>query len=565
MEVLTRVMPEHLIVSSLASPNNHISSPDVCPKDSNAGSTSPRSASPAELIGLLGLLLITFVIRWVFLAGPVGSDDTRYMDAAWKLAHGQPPGVLDHAYVRGAYIVWLAAWSWAGAPGSALVVSQSVVGVLLVLAIYRLAQRLTEDWRAALVAGFCWIMFPVELTYGGIVFPDELAALLALIAGGAAITGLRAPSGSGYVSIVTAGVFTGLAISVKEPYLLLPIIFGFWALWQIRPVRPALLRVALIGLVASCTFALEYPFFRLWTGDWLYRHRALHTVYGAGGLVTREVPNWYPGLSLYYLRDVLFNPNESGLFGWLLLIAALRVLRTVKESRFIVCWSLGFFAFLQFGSTTLTRYQPLPMQPRYVHPFVILLFIPFGLWIVALSRSVHLRRLGTALFVGGIVVQGISIAEIASARGLYFDTFPRAVEQTLSMQARGAIGPVAVLKPVHDRLPPDLRQRIRSWPKIDVLTGLPAVELQQLQRARIALLMPNGVDRLQSPTVNYAELERWLLNNARAAVVEDGRTFLDRFWLSTRIALLSRRATSVPVGHLYIFDHNRITFKEPHT
>src|SRR5260370_33232512 len=71
-----------------------------------------------EWVHVAGLVFVTALLRVAFLAGPVGSDDSRYMAGAWKLAHGPPPGVADVAYVRGAWIIWLAGWAWLGKSGT---------------------------------------------------------------------------------------------------------------------------------------------------------------------------------------------------------------------------------------------------------------------------------------------------------------------------------------------------------------------------------------------------------------------------------------------------------------
>ncbi len=499
------------------------------------------------------LMLATAALRVVFLAGPIGSDDTRYMDAAWKLAHGQPPGVFDIAYVRAAFVLWLAAWTRVGLAGTKLLVVQVMVNLLLVGALYWTIRRLTADARAAFLGALCWALFPVELVSAGAVVPDQLAALLALLAGGAAITALRAPPGKGRLALVSAGVLSGVAVSVKEPNALLPIIFGLWAWWEIRPIRAAAERVVVIGLIALCTFALEYPFFRIWTGDWLYRHEALSQVYGPGGALAAQ-RHVYWGTFVYYLRGVLLNPAIAGMFGWLLLIAALRAPRHVREAKFIGVWSLCFFVFLQFGSTTLKQYQPLPMQARYVAPMIIWLFVPLGRWLADLTVSAPVGPLGVAVLLGGVSLQGVMAVEARAADGIGFAGLPRSVERTLAMRAEGVIGAVALPDTVERRLPPDLRQQTVDWPKINLAAGITDAELCRFREQGIALLLPLDLAKLPSVADEYGPLATWLDARARNLAVADGLTFIDRFLLRSRIATLQRRATTVTIANIYVFD-----------
>jgi hypothetical protein len=502
----------------------------------------------------VALVLVTAVFRLVFLAGPIGSDDTRYMDAAWKLAHGQPAGVLDHAYVRAAWVLWLAGWTRLGMGGTALVISQVLVSIGLVLALYWLGLKLTGDSRAAMLGALCWALFPVELSYAGMVLPDQLGVLLALLGVGLSLEALRAAEGeTKWLRLIGAGILCGLAVSVKEPYALVPVILGLWVLLEIRPLRAGLERVAIIGAVAVGTFALEYPFFRLWTGDWLYRHHVLQVVYGPDGRAMAGERFTF-GTLIYYPRDVLFNPAVCGLFGWLLLIAAIYALRRVREAKFIVVWSIAFFVFLQYGSTTLSRYQPLPMQPRYVHPMIILLFIPLGRWLADVADSAPFGRIGCALLLAAVSLQGMIAVEADAAQGLYSANLPRAVERTLAMQGNEPPCRVALPEVVNAHIPPDLRKRTDCWPKIELSGSFSAVDFAQLRERHIALLIPNDLVRVSSPVGRYPVLVSWLDQHARRVPVEDGETFLDRFYLATGIKILQRRATSVVIARLYFFD-----------
>ena len=45
---------------------------------------------------LLVVVTVAIGVRWMFLAGDVGSDDVRYINSAVALAHGHPPERLDH-------------------------------------------------------------------------------------------------------------------------------------------------------------------------------------------------------------------------------------------------------------------------------------------------------------------------------------------------------------------------------------------------------------------------------------------------------------------------------------
>jgi hypothetical protein len=518
-----------------------------------------RPAPPAnpfrarEWMHVTGLVFVTALLRLAFLAGPVGSDDSRYMAAAWKLAHGQPAGVADVAYVRGAWIIWLAGWTWLGKSIAAVMASQVAVSIGLVLTLYWLGRKLTGDSLAALLGALCWALFPVELTYAGMLLPDQLGVLLAILAAGLALSPFRAPAGqTQWLQLIAAGALCGLAVSVKEPYVFVPVILGLWALLEIRPLRVGLERSFIFGAVSVATFALEYLFFRLWTGDWMYRHHVLNVMYGPGGKIASEEHVSWRSL-IHYPREVIFNPAISGLFGWLLLIAVICALRKVKEANFIALWSVIFFLFLQYGSTTLTRYQPLPMQPRYIQPMIILLFVPLGRWLADLVASPSFGRIGTALLLIAVSLQGIMVVEAESSTGLYFANLPRAVERTLATRGNELGCNVAMPLAVDTHLPPQLRNLTQCWPKIDLNRVFNPAEFEQLRDRKVAILIPNDLARLSSTRENYQALKTWLDQNARSVPIEDGETFLDRFFLASDVPILRRNAKTVAIANLYFF------------
>jgi len=503
---------------------------------------------------VIALILVTLIFRLVFLAGPVGSDDTRYMDAAWKVAYGQPAGLMDNAYVRAAWIIWLAGWTKLGLGGTALVFTQVLVSIGLVLTLYWLGRKLTGDPRAAFLGALCWVFFPIELTYAGMVLPDEFAVLLVLLAAGLALAALRAPEQQPKpLHLIAAGILCGVAVSVKEPYALVPAILGIWALWEIRPLRVALRRSVAIGVISVTTFALEYPFFRLWTGDWMYRHHVLRGIYGPGGKISTEEHVTSSSL-LYYSRGVLLNPAICGLFGWLLLIGALYALRKVKEAKFIAIWSVAFFLFLQFGSTTISRYQPLPMQPRYALPIVVLLFIPLGKWLADVVGSPQFGPVGTALLLAALTLQGVMAVDADAAQGLYSANIPRAVQRTLGMARIELPCGIALPKALVSYLPPDLKIRTDCWSKLELNQHLDISELGQLRDRHIAILIPNDLARIPSAQTDYPVLMTWLNQNAVSVPVADGVAFLDRFYLATGISALKRRAKTAVIAKLYVFE-----------
>jgi len=368
--------------------------------------------------------LVILLVRGAFVVGLVASDDARYTDAAWKLASGLPAGVYDHAYVRAAFVGWLSLWLKLGLAPSQLWIAQLVTEILLGLAIVRFATLFVPRWPAFLAA-VCWTLFPVGLVYGGIVLPDQFALMLALLGTTECIKVLRSGSAP-FRTVVLAGFPLGLAVSAKEPFALVLPIVGLWAMVRSQDRLRDLRILTAIGLASVATFALEYPFFRIWTGDWLYHHHALAAEYGEVGAQQREAVlnrDWL----LYYLDQVLLKRSVSGFWGWLGLASLFLPSRETRDRAFLLVWAVVFFLYLQYGTTDLSHYNPVPRQPRYIEP----VFIGFCVTLAALA--VPLARRGRAGWVAGVLaLAGLAVhsgraARMRLAADVYHADRPRAV------------------------------------------------------------------------------------------------------------------------------------------
>lgn len=512
--------------------------------------TSILENAATNRVRLIIVVLLAMVIRVVFFVGPVASDDSRYMNAAQMVANGVAPQSLDHAFVRAAFIVWLAAWIRFGGGVWALCISDLMLGIALVWAIYWLGVKLA-DRRTALAAAFLWALFPLELLISGMVAPDHLALLFALISAGLAYDGLLAPKGKGLSKLIGAGAGVGLAVSAKETYILLPIIFGLWALWRIRPLGSTIPKLAVIGFIALAIFGLEYPFFHAWTGDWLYKHKSLAAVYGDGGRWQGGPVSGVKGL-VYYPAQMLFNPSTFGLFGWLLVIGVVMALGKFRESGFIVVWSACFFLFLQYGSTSLLHYTPIPKQWRYINPMVVLLFLPAGRWLSEVYISSIMGRAATVILTLGIGVNGILAANNRAAEQLFNESVPRSVQTVRTMQMEGKCEEVVIPQWSADVLDFESRKAIQDWQRVDLSDGLSVEEMTLLTDKQIALLIPEIMWWHMSKEATAQQLRQWLNRNAKMYPVQDWRSPIDR--LLARVGLLRSMAQKAVIGHLYYLD-----------
>ena len=445
-----------------------------------SGSPLFRTLAPFLLV-----IAAAVCVRWLFLYGLVGSDDTWYTDASTALARGHAPERIDHFTVRAAYMSWLALWSLIGLPASQLAITQLLTSVLQAVALFWIARELT-DVRSATYAAILWIFFPVELVYGGILVPDQLGLGLALMAVAFALWSLRDVDAPRIGAAIVAGVLTGLAYSVKEPLVVALAAILLWGLIRPAPKRPAWKWFIAVSAGAFFVFLLEHLFFALWTGDWLYKYRALSDSYGSSG--SHVYPVSLRRLS-YYVVDVLARPGVVGLFGALLFAGALLGLPRIRHRSLVVYWTAAFFIFLQFGTTDPFNYQLLPMQPRYVGPIVVLLFVPLGAAVAYFQRRSLAANIAAIAVLIAIMVHGAFVAHQRLQYGLYYSDFPNSASDALDRRrADPEIRAHQMLVPMGygRRLPVDLRDSISTWHVGDLRPGSKLIE----ENVRCVIVLP---------------------------------------------------------------------------
>lgn len=509
--------------------------------------TGPRSRLRTGLI-LLGILTLALALRSVFFVGPVASDDMRYMRAAQSIAAGEVNTRLDHGYGRAAFILWLAVWVKLGAGAVALAYSDVVLSLAIMLTVYWLACKWAD--RATALLALLWLAcLPLDLLTSGLVAPDRLALLCGLLATGCAYDALRAPPPRGRLKLLLACICVALAVSAKETSFVLPIIFGVWALWRVRPLKTAVARAVLIGAGSVAVFSLEHVFFYLWTGDWAYRYHAAGALYGdpstAMPLGLREF--------VYYMAHLLVSPKVLGLCGWVMLVAVLRTFGKLREPHLILIWSLCFFAFMQYGSSSLSHYHPVPKQWRYMLPMVILLLIPVGRWTIDLFRSSVVGRAGTVILTAGILIFGIILANERAAERMYSEDSIRCLAIARQMQQRGELHDIALPDWVARGTALDLRASIADWDTLDLSDGLQREEAKRMAARNIVLLVPNVMWHHKRNDLAYmAARDDLMQHGCTTEPILDWRSPLDR--LFARLGPLRRLARRTAIGQCYRID-----------
>jgi hypothetical protein len=234
--------------------------------------------------------------------------------------------------------------------------------------------------------------------YAGLMLPD---ALLSLTMFASALLVFSAGEVTGRTRLLAAGMAGALAAasySVKDTGLLIVPLSIAWLVWvdRARPAQ-AIRLVAVYAAAALSVVLLEMAAYRVLSGDALYRFHAISQVHNTTIEPARSV---YEALRAGYwnLAEVMAPLSASSAV--LLAGAVVWLVVLVRPERWaFFALSGGFLAaYLIFGTSSFTRWMPLPVQDRYFEPVVPFLALSAGVLVARLaSRS---GRLSTALALG---------------------------------------------------------------------------------------------------------------------------------------------------------------------
>jgi hypothetical protein len=406
------------------------------------------------------LFLFAFLLRVACFTGLTGADDLHYSRYAQLIAGGDFTPRATHWATRYGLLLPVAlVYSVAGVSEWTTVavplVASSMAVVLLALIGFRLFGA-----RVALVAAVLQATFPIELRYGSILVPEALLTCLVLFAVLAYVRTIERPTTA---AGACCGFLVGIAYLAKESA-----IFIAPALALDAALRRQWRRAIGIAIGAFAVLVLEQASYFVSTGDVLFRLHAmaLHNQGLSGdeafreelldGIdpsdrVTTQIGDAEPGsaektaaessaseahhvavdvttghyrderwlarrLLVSYPRRMLIPHRDFGFHSLLtLIVAAVAVLHFWRDRRVWLMLLLSSvpWMYVNFGSTSLSSYIPLPVLVRYIAFVYPPLFLLVSLAVADVAtRSAWSRRLViagvAALSISGIVT-GLSI------------------------------------------------------------------------------------------------------------------------------------------------------------
>jgi 4-amino-4-deoxy-L-arabinose transferase-like glycosyltransferase len=220
--------------------------------------TEPRWADGFVVLAL-GLTARLVAVAWAAGRFPPVEDGRFYQVLATRLAEGHgytwqwPDGVVTHvAHYPVGYPAFVAAgYALFGAHPAVAMLENALLGALGVLAVHRVAVRMTTR-LGALTAAVAVALHPALVLYTPALMTEGVTAALLAVAAWIAI-GIPESRGRGrFVRLAGLGVWLGVSALIRGQTLLVAPLFGAVAGWA----GPARLRSAALAAGVSTLFAL---------------------------------------------------------------------------------------------------------------------------------------------------------------------------------------------------------------------------------------------------------------------------------------------------------------------
>ena len=321
------------------------------------------------LRALLAVIALWLAARLVLYGGIAASDPLEYLAWAQRIATGEFELATHHYSTRFAVTVPIAAcFRLFGVSVASATLWPLACSLVTLLLLFRLGKRYGDD-ATGLLAATAFALLPLDIIESTNVLPDPILTTFATLSVCCFLRGfdddLR--PGRGRLWLVAAGVCLWLAYSAKIVGALLALVFFLHALTD----RRRLLRLGWVALGTLLLLLPELFWYHRATGNWLLPVAAIGEVHEKSVGVQAANANLGYRLFKEYANEVL-RPNEH--FGWLgvpLVAAALLLLPQVRRLRMLYLWMGALFAYLNFGSSSFSRFVAIPANTRYLQPVVI--------------------------------------------------------------------------------------------------------------------------------------------------------------------------------------------------
>lgn len=325
----------------------------------------PSKNPKRNAILLAAIIILGLILRWYFFAGVGTSDDLLNTKYSYDISKNVFPTTENQANSRiGLLIPVSVIYKIFGIndyTSTALILLTSLGGILL---IYFFGKSFFNA-KIGLLAAFLLAIFPLDVIYSTRFLSDLPSAFFSSLAIYIFLKCEKMQNNNykKYALYLFCGILMGISFSIREMAVLAILFFLVYTLYN-RKFKPHYLLVAAGFLLII--FA-EMVFFYLHTGNPFYRFNSLNNYYIDAVLYH----NFYGRLSFpkFFLAwpYVIFGSIQLGYFyAFISLAIVYWAFNRKTETDYMIIWFLSVLLYLNFGTSSASRYIPFLAVARYL-------------------------------------------------------------------------------------------------------------------------------------------------------------------------------------------------------
>lgn len=310
------------------------------------------------------ILLFALVIRIIFFQGVGTSDALLNTLYANDISKGIFPSNENQANARiGLLIPVSMLYSIFGVNNLSSGVLPLIISLLGILLIFLFGKMLFSE-KTGLIAAFLLAVFPLDVLYATRFMSDLPSAVFSAFSVYLFLRAEKEQKLKALFLYAFSGISFGIAFSIREMAVLTLLFYIGYIIYN-RKIR---LAYAAISIGFLSIFALELYFFAVHTGNPFYRFSSLSSYYSDAV----KFHNFYGRLSFpnFFLAYpyIIFSDMQLGYFYAFIALAIIYCLvNRKKETNLLIVWIMLIYFYLNFGSSSLTSYEPFLAVSRYLH------------------------------------------------------------------------------------------------------------------------------------------------------------------------------------------------------
>jgi 4-amino-4-deoxy-L-arabinose transferase-like glycosyltransferase len=345
------------------------------------------------------IILVAVILRLYFYFGHIFSDDAYYSFLGYSLLNGNLPNHFFGYPIFPLRIneIFLYALSFKlfGINESATIIFPFIFSILNIFLTYFLTKLITKNEKISLLAAFLTALFPTDIVFATIAFPDLINIFFIDLG---IFFLIKAFQSNKLLFSILSGISFFVSMQFKENmFYFVILLFAAWIYFLIK--KKSSHYFLLIPILFVClNFFMEGVYYLITQGEFFYRLKVTHAnyIYSYYDFFPQTAYNAIGSDKSYFLALLyqIFVINIRSIFLrrfylFLPIIALVQSLINVKKKQnwLLTFWFIGLAVLLIGFTTSLNLYKPLDLHRSwYIYPLLMPIVILSALFLYRLKN-----------------------------------------------------------------------------------------------------------------------------------------------------------------------------------